>query len=142
MTQRETLRQTEKQWRWLAANPGVRKEEYDYGGDTPLSFCYLCEYAANCDFSPGECKNKCLLFDFFNSGGNGGIVPCEHNKESAYYFWKEATQNLWDLRVECNPETRAFIIETITENATAIADAAAKALEKLGDKRGDKCIGQ
>ena len=62
MTKEEAIRNHRKMWRWLAENPGKRKDDYLWKVDPEArlyNHCYLCDYVNKnhhgyCEYCPVE----------------------------------------------------------------------------------------
>jgi hypothetical protein len=67
LTRAEAIAKTREQWKWLAHNPNKEKNDYFKMigvsfEDTPMHFCYLCEYIReqeDCDVP--KCGEECPL---------------------------------------------------------------------------------
>ena len=81
MTKEEAIRKHRKMWRWLAKNPGERKEDYlrKFEPEARLSTdCYLCDYVYK--NHKGHCR--CCPVEW-----PGGICL---RKEGLYSKWLDA----------------------------------------------------
>ena len=62
MTRQEAISKHRKMWRWLAENPGKRKDDYLWKVDPEArlyNYCYLCDYVSKnhngeCEYCPVE----------------------------------------------------------------------------------------